>query len=301
MKLLPLLAVVAILLCAALALAHDEGLEPIDAQSQALVARFLCDPTEAGLHRFALGFDTPQLISSVYKGDRSMRLSALEAMASALSPGASLPYLVALLEAGDRAVSTRAAHGLLAVMTTCASSQGRCLEMPPAQRGELSARLFRVARNRDLDPDIRVAAWRAMAGLLPKAARATALVTAGLSDSDSAIRRTALSMVDLPAGNKEILAVALRVTDDEDPVMRGQAAALMCENALAHGVSAASQDLAQLLQGALSDRAIPADALAGVLWCVLHFDSSQHAVFAEKIAAHPDARLLALWKELMSH
>jgi hypothetical protein len=248
------------LLSGAFAIAQARGLEPIDDSTSKAVARFVSDPTRSALHRLAREVHPTQFVSAVYGGGRAMRLCALEAMAVSALPAAELPFLLALLETRDRSVSGRAAHALSEISGRFAQPDDAGLEMPMAQRQELAERLTSVVRNVHLDPDIRVVAWQTMSWLLPSAARSPKLVLFGLSDDEVAVRRAGLSMLSLPAGTEETLAVAHRVQEDDDPAMRGQAAAALCENALAHGVSAASPDLIRLLLGALSDEKIPVDA-----------------------------------------
>lgn len=296
MRFASLLIVAVPLLAGALAVAQAPRLAPIEDSTAKAAAQFVSDPTRSALHRLAREVHPAQLVSAVYNGARAMRLGALEAMAVSALPAGDLPFLVALLETRDRSVSGRAAHALSELAGRLTQPDDAGSEMPTAQRQELAERLTAVVRNVHLDPDIRVVAWQTMSWLSAPDARSTKLVLFGLSDDEVAVRRVGLSMLTLPAGTEEILAVAHRVQQDDDPAIRGQAAAALCENALAHGVSAASPDLIRLLLGALSDETIPVDALAGILLCVRHFEAHQHAAFAEQVAKHPDERLQTLWK-----
>lgn len=269
---------------------------PLDVQSAAALSRFLGDPTDLGVHRLARQLSQPQVVSAIYRGTRSQRLAALESMAVAIDTLPVLPYLVALLSSSDRSVSGRAAHALDVATRTGSDSQIRFPQMPDAQRQQLASSLVDVLRTQDLAPDVRIVAWQALEAVDHAVAKTSQLVMFGLADGDVALRRMALKMVEVPADKQTTMALAERATNDDDARLRGQAASLLCENALAYGVTSPSADLSQLLLETLGDAAIPADGLAGILYCVGHFEPSNRAGFAEKALAHPDRRLAQAWK-----
>lgn len=263
------------------------------AAEQALLAA-LGDPDPAVKHRLARTVGTGQLLAAFYGPSRSARLVALDAASGHLDdPLPVLPALAALMSARDRAVASRAAAALLDILHRGAELPGGFAESVPRQIASLAAQLTTVAVDERLDADLRASAIAGI-GLLgsrdetPLRKELAAL----LEDDEAAIRSRALALVSVPVREEWLQAVADRAVGDPDLGIRGQAAVLLCENALQHGAAAPTDALKAVLRAVVDDKAVPADALAGVLVCLKRFPPEARGDLLERaVAAHPDPAL----------
>jgi hypothetical protein len=117
-----------------------------------------------------------------------------------------------------------------------------------------------------------------------------------LDDTEPGIRRAAVAFLGVPLGKDELGRLVDLVSDDGDPLLRGQVAALLCENALAHGVDAPSKDLAALLRELLDDREIPADGIVPVLACLVRFPVAARVDLIDLALKHPDSAVGDFWE-----
>jgi hypothetical protein len=113
-------------------------------------------------------------------------------------------------------------------------------------------------------------------------------LTALIEDEEPAIRRAALGTIDVPIGEKELPLVAGAAADTDDRLTAAQAAALLCENALAHGVDRPSADLMKLLAALLSDGEVPAESVGPVVTCCYRFEAAARAELIDIARTHPD-------------
>ncbi|MCP4678855.1 MAG: hypothetical protein GY854_25880 [Deltaproteobacteria bacterium] len=112
------------------------------------------------------------------------------------------------------------------------------------------------------------------------------------------IRRAVLAVV-TPQIPEDFLSGLVRMgTEDKDLRLRGQAAALLCENALAHGARAPSEDLKRLLEQALGNAEIPAGGIGAILACLARFPVESRGDLVDLALGHPDPTVKQFWKAL---
>jgi hypothetical protein len=256
------------------------------------------DPDPAAVQRLAGATAPPQLVAAIYRGDRAQRLAAIEACAHLPDPWPVLPYLAAVMSSQERQAASRATESLLGDLAREASAPGRCTELVPGQAAQLVEQLARIADDERLDPDIRASALSAI-GMVSAIDGAPHPPDAELlEDPEDAVRGAAMAMLAPPLEESEIQPVAEMAAGDESRMLRGQASGLLCENALAHGVTAPSPDLRKLLATVVGDPASPPDAVAPVLGCLVRFAPAARADLVEAALGHPSPEVRKYWEEL---
>ncbi len=292
--------VLAVTLFAAISAAGDDTLPPLEKRSRQLLSTIWGNPDPALPHHLARQLGPGQLVAAFYKGSRAERLAALDAAASPASlesPFTVLPSLAALMGAKDRRVAARAARALELLLSHETGQPTGFAEVVPGQIAQLRDQLVPLALDRRMAVDVRGMALKGVE-MLERRIPEVEQTWMGelLTDSEVAIRRSAVTALRPPLAEALLKALAKIATNDTDPRMRGFAAAMICENALSHGVEEPSKDLVGLLKRILEDRQIPVDTLGGVLACVSHFKGDRRADLIDLILAHPDPAVSGYWK-----
>jgi hypothetical protein len=119
-----------------------------------------------------------------------------------------------------------------------------------------------------------------------------------LKDDETVIRGGGLALLEPPMEENSLVMLAKMVGQDNDLWLRGQAAALLCENALAHGVRAPSNDLTEVMESVLGNDEVPAGAIGSVLSCLSHFPTETRVDLIDLAMGHPDPSIKAFWKSL---
>lgn len=256
------------------------------------------DPDPAASHRLARLVTSRQLVQAFYTGSRTERLVALDVAGCLEDPWTILPYLASLMGARDRQVSSRAAGALLKHLSGGNCGIQELAEVVPGQVVQLMDQLLSLANDVRLDVDLRASALAGIRFLRERGYVFSGDFSELLRDPDRAVRRAALAVVDHPISEDYLSVLASIVFDDQDSRLRGQAAALLCENALVHGVSAPSKDLTTVMKTVIGDAQVPADAIAPLLACLSHFPAPARADLIDLASSHPDKRVGEYWKSL---
>jgi len=271
----------------------------ISPQARDVLRRLEAEPDPAALRVAARALTPRDLLTAIYRGDRSQRLVAVSAAGYLGDPLPMIPYLVALGGARQRETASRAAHALLLSLERLESGTEAAPELIAAQARQIAGQSLDLARDERLDLDVRVMGVEtarrisALAGVDPE-------LEALLSNGCSALRGAALAGFAPPLSESALAAVAGMVERDASPILRGQAAGLLCENALAHGVEAPSPDLARVLKGAIANREIPAEGIAPIMACLARFSPRARSELVEGMLGRGDEELDALWEDLTS-
>ncbi|MFO8073148.1 MAG: hypothetical protein R6V85_14850 [Polyangia bacterium] len=262
-----------------------------------VLRRLDADPDPAAVRVAARALTPRDLLTAVYRGDRSQRLVAVSAAGYLDDPLPMIPYLVALSGARQRETASRAAHALLLSLDRLESGPEAAPELIGAQARQIAGQSLDLAKDERLDVDIRVVGVEtarrvsALGGVEPE-------LEGLLADGCPALRGAALAAWTPPLSKSALAAAAEMVERDESPMLRGQAAGLLCENALAHGVKAPSPDLIRLLRGAIADRTTPAEGVAPIMACLARFSPRARSELVEGMRDRDDEALADLWEEL---
>lgn len=290
----------ALLLAASTAGSDEEWTteEPTEATARQ-IRRAVGDPDPGALRRLAVAIAPAELVAAIYSGSRSQRLAALEAAAFLADPWPVLPYLAVVMGAAERQAASRATGSLMAALVRVQSSGRGTADLVPGQAAQLVEQLFGIAADDRLDLDIRTSALDAV--LIVSTIDGAAHLSSAefFEDPEAAVRGAAMAMLEPPLGDDQLARVAVMAAGDDDRMLRGQAAALLCENALAHGVTAPSPDLRKLLTAVLGDLASPPGAIAAVLGCLARFAPASRADLVEAALRHPAPEVESYWKELV--
>lgn len=252
------------------------------------------------LLRIARQLGTQKLISVIYKGTRSQRLAALDAAAYVDTPTAMLPTLAALLSASDRQTAARAAGTMMTILFDPAARAAQMAEIIPGQATQIITQLIPVAKDPRLDADIRIAAMVGINRLSRFAPAADAgWSLALLADEEPLMREMSAAQQSVPLSKEALLKLAKLSIEDSNGSVRGVSAAMLCENALFHGVKEPSQDLADILTVVVKDPTISADALASVLICLARFAPAgrRQSIF-EAAGSNPNEAVIKLLKTM---
>jgi hypothetical protein len=263
--------------------------------SAAMLRRAVGDPDPGVLPRLAQIVAPRDLILAIYNGTRVERLVAVDAAAYLDDPWPVLPCLAALMAAGERQTASRSAGSLLYALHRAVRRPEGPADVVSGQVATLASQLASVAKDTRLDPDLRAAALASLPLLGQIVASPPPVETALLEDDEVEVRRAALGVLAPPVAEAALGQVARMVEGDPDPVLRGSAAALLCENALAHGVASPSADLHRLVAAIVADVKIPTEGLAPVLSCLARFPSAARAGLVDAALARPDPAVSAFW------
>jgi len=278
----------------------DNGIpQTLDPSAGRLLLASVGDPDPLVPHRIARALGPSALTAAFYRGTRTERLAALDAAASTAlaDPFAVLPSLAALMGARDRQVASRASRALYAQLRRKADRPTAFSETVPGQLSQLREQLVPLAQDSRLDTDVRGVALIGIGLLeaeLPEAGQTWMLEL--ISDPEIAVKRAAITALRPPLDESLLNRLAKTAIADPDLGTRGYAAAMICENALSHGVEEPSADLAELLKNTLENPQIPVDALGGILACITHFKGDRRADLVDLALAHPDPAVAAYWK-----
>jgi hypothetical protein len=279
----------------------DDGIVPqkLGPAAGRLLVASVGDPDPLVPHRIARALGPTELTAAFYRGTRTERLVALDAAASTAlaDPFAVLPSLAALMGARDRQVASRATRALYSQLRRKADRPTAFSETVPGQISQLREQLMPLALDRRLDTDVRGVALLGIGLLeseLPETDQTWMLDL--LSDPEMALRRASITALRPPLEESLLNGLAKTAIADPDLGTRGYAAAMICENALSHGVEEPSADLTDLLKNTLENTQIPVDALGGVLACIAHFKGDRRADLVDLALAHPDPAVAAYWK-----
>ena len=275
------------------------GLSPA-AQHAFALAEKVTDPGVR--HHLVRLLGSEQLLELFYSESLYCRLVALDAAGVyEQNPWTLLPSLAALMGARDRDTASISARSLLELLTRIEASPEKSWDVVPGQKKQLMGQLAALASDIRLDVDVRHAAISGYAMILKSQKSLlsdTPWVLSLLEDPYFTVRRAALTTIDLPVAAPLLIKLAELAQEDTDPMTRGQATALLCENAVFHGVRAPSADLTRILKDTLGNTELPADALAPSLACLRRFPVSARTDLIDLALSHPDPALTAFWKEL---
>lgn len=261
------------------------------ARARKAILETVGDPDPAGPLRLSERLGSLEIRGAMYGESRTARLLAIDAAAYAEDPWPLLPYLAALMGARDRQTASRAAQSLITALSRVRNNPINRFEAVPGQARQLADQLKSLAMDARLDLDIRASSLAGV-GLLTGYDRAAAMDVAQvlelLKDEDIAVVRAALAAVATPTPARLLSELAGIVVSETDPRLRGQAAALLCENAIAHGAKAPSKDLSKLLSEVLGDASIPGDGIGPILACLARFSADVRADLVDIAMRHPD-------------
>jgi hypothetical protein len=278
--------------------AADPGERPIgrpSASSASLLRRAVGDPDPGVLPRLAQAVAPRDLVLAAYGGTRAERLVAIDAAAYLPDPWPVLPYLAALMSAGERQTASRSAGSLLFALRRAALGPEKPADVVSGQVVALDGQLEAVAKDVRLEPDLRASALAAVVLLSQMARLPRPIGDALLDDGEVEVRRAALGAIGMPVSDAALVPLARMAQGDPDLALRGSAAAVLCENALAHQVASPSADLHGLLSAVLSDTRIPSAGLAPVLACLARFPSTARTDLVDAALRRPDPALPAFW------
>jgi hypothetical protein len=289
------------LLLGATSVRSDSALTlPPGEETRSVLAVDAGDPDPVTPHRGARRLDLVEIGRAVYRGSRSEQIAALNALAGRLEEErAALGLLAALMNAGDRGVAGRAAYALETQLARLAGDPVGFAEVPPAQVAQLLGQLFETARDTRLDLDIRIVSLEGIA-LLGRQGFAIdeSLFVALLEDDEPVVAETALGCLGLPLADETLL----RLSEIErGPRFSALVGGVLCENALAHGVEAPSDDLATLLMRLIEDDDVPSEAVAPILACLARFSTTARVDLVDAARGREDPALDAFWKALSSY
>ena len=250
-------------------------------------------------HRLASTLSPRELTDAFYSGMRLMRLIALDAaLEERTDPFFVASSLAALMGAEERQTASRAAHALDAIIRRANADPEGYTAVVPGQAAQLIGQLRPLARDPRLDLDIRIVAMSAVISLSPYSNTGSDEWLSGLlDDPDIVVRRSAVGYLAPPLRDDVVIKLSGMVTDDSDLFVRGQAAAMLCENALAHEVKDPSDDLTEYLKTTLQTRNMPIDAIGGILGCLRRFEGKNKDALVEIAIAHPDPAVNTFWKQ----
>ncbi|MDD5310103.1 MAG: hypothetical protein PHU25_22525 [Deltaproteobacteria bacterium] len=273
----------------------ERPIGPPSPPSAAMLRRAVGDPDPGVLPRLARAVAPRDLVLAMYGGTRAERLVAIDAAAYLTDPWPVFPYLAALTAAGERETASRSAGSLLFALHRAACGPEGPADVVSGQVAALADQLAAVAKDVRLEPDLRTSALAALPLLARVVPFSQPAPIALLEDREAEVRRAALGIIGPPVAEAALGALARMAENDPDPILRGSAAALLCENALAHGVAALSADLHKLVAAVLSNGRTPAAGIAPVLVCLARFPSAARADLVDAALKNPDPALPAFW------
>ena len=279
---------------------EDIPLDHVKPRVSQLLQKAVFNPDPVITHYLAITLTPGELVSAFYHGSRAERLIALDVAGCLEQPWPVLAYLGALMGARDRQVASRATDALLNHLSRKSGPILGFLEVVPAQAQQLAVQLQSLARDVRLDVDIRVSALVGLKLLGEAGLIAKPNLEGLLSDEEVLVRRAAFAILSPPIALDDLVLVAGMATGDEDMRLRGQAAALLCENALEQRAVAPSKDLVRVLENVIGDAEVPADAICPVLACLAHFPTEARVDLIDLAHSHPDPSVKEFWRAIQS-
>jgi hypothetical protein len=205
--------------------------------------------------------------------------------------------------ARDRQTASRAAQSLMESLSRSAGDPMNLFEVIPGQARQLGSQLVSIAVDARLDVDIRACSLAGLK-LLRAYDKTIGLKPHDISklfeDEDVVVRQAALAAVEIPVSRNLLSQLAHMAGGEGDQRLRGQAAALLCENALAHGAKAPSKDLAGVLAAVLGNAEVPADGIGPIIGCLKRFPAESRADLFDIAVRHPDPAVGRFVKSLNS-
>ncbi|MCP4605517.1 MAG: hypothetical protein GY847_34185 [Proteobacteria bacterium] len=272
--------------------------KPLDSKVQNPLIDVQGDPDPLIPHRIARLLTPEQLRSAFYKGTRTERLVALDAAGQLNDSWSVLPYLGALMGARDRQVASRAAQSLVISLTKETQKHVVSSETVPGQAKQLAEQLLSIARDVRLDLDVRTSSLVGIELLKMQGHTIQPDLSDLLEEDEVVIRRAVLATLEPPIAENILAGLAGMTIGDDNLRLRGQAAALLCENALAHGVEAPSEDLARVLSTVLGNAEVPADGIGPIMGCLARFPARARIDLISLARSHPDPAVEQYWKAL---
>lgn len=274
--------------------------DKLNGQSSRTLIATVGNPDPAVLHRVHDTLAPGQETAAFYRGTRVERLAALDAVAKTRQAVFDvLPILAALMGANDRQTASRASLALNEILRRVADDVEGMGELIPGQASQLISQLVPLAIDPRLDVDIRGVALQGILVLEPRTGRQDRpWMESLLKDDDPAIRRIAVGMLTPPLPSLLLSVLASIAQEDPDLLTKGNAAGMLCENALEHGVTDPSDDLAAILKGTLGNPEAPADALGGTLACLLRMEGTNRNTLVDVALKHPDPSVEAYWNTI---
>ena len=272
----------------------------LEKSSKRLLHRAVGDLDPASPIHLAARLGPEQMTAAFYHGTRVERLIALDAAASCRDNAFYLaPSLIALMGAADRQVASLAARALNHIVFAAVGRPDGFDSMVPKQAGQLIAQLENVAEDARIDVDIRHIAVVAIAPLRQVSGEnVDEWALSLLNDEALLIRRQALGLLSLPLSKPAVSSIVKAATADSSLEIRGEAVAMLCENALAHGVMSPSEDLSTLMGTTLQTPKMPVDAMGGILACLSELEGEKRDALVQQAIAHPDPSVKQYWKSL---
>jgi len=270
---------------------------PLSEEAAAQLRRAVGNADPGVVARLAHSLAPSDILAAIYRGGREQRIIAVEAAGYLEDPWPMIPYLVALMTAGERQLASRSAGALVMAMERSVSRPPDGVRQPQARVRQLAGALEMVALDDRLALDIRCAALRVI-GLLSHLSGVKIEPPAPLfDDPEEALRGAALALLEPPL-EEDVLGRLVKLAKGEtDPVLRGQAARLLCENALAHGVEAPSSDLEKVLIQVVESAKGPNETLS-LLGCLARFPPEGRASIVDAAMKHQDPSIGKYWEGL---
>jgi len=294
--------VILVALLSAAATASDTVAPPdgrVDPGTAAILGGAVGNADPSALHGVAARLSADELVTAAYRGDRTQRLVALGAAAELDYPWPVLPYLAALMGARERQIASRAAAGIERGLDRAAQRRGGDGDVASGQLEQLAGILMGVASDAGIEADLRAVALGGLSSLRRMGGARPRTPLGLLEDPEPAVRRGAIAMIEPPLAEDDLAALLAVATDDVDGVLAGQAAGLMCENALAHGVKAPSPDLEKVLAEVIASAEDPA-ALCPLLACLVRFAPEARSSLVTAALRNPDPRVERYWQDLQN-
>lgn len=277
---------------------NNQPIEAADTDPQQLLRAFWGSTDPARVCQMQRRLPISQLKSLMYGSDRALQLLAIDACECLEDPWPVMSHMAALMGARQRQVAARASLGLLNGLSRFGVADLWDMEIISARLKQLAGQLTSLADDSRLDLDVRVTALIALSILLDWEPALDFSPLKYLDDEQSPVRGAAMSLISLPAERETLIRLANIAANDPDLILRGRAAALLCENALSYNVGHLSQDLIDVLRSVLGNGESPAESIAPILACLVRFPEDARAELVELANSHPDSSISAFWKGL---
>lgn len=289
----------AVILAAATSLASEDTGPPdgpLDRDVSALLDGAVGSADPGVFARLANRISASDLIVAIYRGNRAQRLMAVEIAGHLENPWPILPYLAALMTTGHRDLASRSSGAVLGALEAWSRKPGDDGEVIDGQVVQLAGMLQAVALDDRLSLDVRGAALSAT-GILGRVCDKVGPPLELMSDPEPYLRGGLIAMLKPPFEDAVLSRLLAVVDGDPVPLVRGQAARLLCENALAHKVLSPSRDLEKVLLGVI-DTAGDAEAILPMLGCLIRFPPEGRASLVDAALKQPDPAIGKYWEEL---
>jgi hypothetical protein len=237
------------------------------------------------------------LIAALYGTDSASRNIALDMSGYLPNPLPFMDYQIAFMKARERRAAQRAAAALLTALKRLISSGAEFAETVPGHLRQMAEELKLISSSKAIETDIRICALKALDMLGTIGRRSYEPPVELLEDRDPAMRLAAMNMLNFPLSEHYLSAVAKLVTSDEMPRLRGSAAGILCENALAHHVKRPSDDLKKIIIDIIEDESC-SEYIAGLLVCLSRLPYAARGEITDKIVKHSDKKVVDFWTNI---